>query len=793
MTTEHSNTGRGSAEPNEPLESRVARLEAEVASLWSLLPSQVEDAPVRGRGAPPTRPARVARAPEPATPNDSAMFTPPLVEEGGADARRAEALASLLARSESPAAAESGTHESTTQTSAANLRPAKSSSRSLSEMFVGERLLAIAGGLLIVLAMAYFLQLAYQKGWIRGIPPQLRCIVIASLGAALCWLSTLARARQLLWPAAGLGSAGLAGLYGAIYAASAWFAIIPIEVGLMLALGWFVGASFFAWTQRSGVMATVAVIGSVLSPILLTANKEPTGAFPGHMAVLAITALLLASLDFSRYKVAAALALGANFTLGFVWAAFQWATDPVTVMVYAGAVWVATHLAVVRLASIGELSGRVRVAGVASFALGSTAWCLAIWMFALSATGTGSAWMAPAVLAAACAVWSASSAEVLTTLRRVPRTSGERFATLMLVQSASVLVVMVAELTSGPSAYLAWASLGIAAFVSARLLRAPGLVVYGSLLGALAAVRWVMILNDLSVVQTKWFDGSMLVVASFSAKAAVVGCVWLVGAWSVTRCGRRPRGVGTREIAALLSLFGWFWIGLGLLLAQRAVPAGVNAMMLVALLATALGTLHLAWRVHACALLVLCGAMLIGLMDMWDAWASFAPERVLHPGVIHLVALSLGAFWIVRLDRALPERHRSVFVAGGSPALLGFVALMILAVSSHEVARLVGSLTEDPTTRGAAVSMWWAIVGVGLVVQGFRRRFRAARRAGLGLLMAAGAKVVVWDLVNVDTAWRVVALAVVGVLMLAVAIAYARIGKLAARDEEVAEDPREIS
>jgi uncharacterized membrane protein len=661
--------------------------------------------------------------------------------------------------------------------------PGTASSNLVGEKFVGERLLALAGGVVLILAMAFFLRLAYENGWIKGISPELRSVIIASVSLGLCWLSTVLRKRGFEWPAAGVGSAGLAGLFGVIYAGASLYAIFTVEFASMLALAWFVAAAFFAWKQSSGVMASVAVIGSILAPILLKTSNPPIYAFPTNMLVLAATALVLAILDFRKYRIAAALAVGANFALGLEWSRSHWQTEPTFVIGYVSAVWTLTHLTLTRLALKHQADERSRSLAGSTFAMGATAWCVGIIMHTAYEHNERLAWVVPAVFAGVCLAWSAFAGSILTSLRRRPVTSREGLATLMLVQAAALLMILTAELTSGQSAYLAWTALGIGAFVCARVLRAPGLITYGTALSCLAVTRLLMTFFDENPAKERWFDSSMLVVSAFSAQAALVASAWLVGAWAVARGGRLPRIVKPFAAAYVLSVVGWFVVAIGLMASQRDTPAVISAIMLTALLALALGMVHSAWRLHVAAYLTLSVAMLISIMSMWDRWASYAEHVAVHPGVVHFAAMTAGFFWIARLERALPRRRQAAIFHLNPYLLPSVVFVMGFIVSSHEVSRLAASVSRDLTTRDAAVSIWWAVVGVALVVLGFVRAIPIARRTGLGLLMIAGAKVVLWDLAEADTVMRVVAMAVVGVLMIAVAIGYSRIGKLTERDD----------
>jgi uncharacterized membrane protein len=106
---------------------------------------------------------------------------------------------------------------------------------------------------------------------------------------------------------------------------------------------------------------------------------------------------------------------------------------------------------------------------------------------------------------------------------------------------------------------------------------------------------------------------------------------------------------------------------------------------------------------------------------------------------------------------------------------------LLLSSTSLEIARIAGVMSSEPTARRAAVSIWWGLVAVGLIVAGFWRKIPAARHVGLGLLAVATAKAMVFDLSTVPPIWRVASFVGLGLLMLGVAVGYARASARLAR------------
>ena len=74
-----------------------------------------------------------------------------------------------------------------------------------------------------------------------------------------------------------------------------------------------------------------------------------------------------------------------------------------------------------------------------------------------------------------------------------------------------------------------------------------------------------------------------------------------------------------------------------------------------------------------------------------------------------------------------------------------------------------------------ALSITWAAVGVLVTAAGLLLKRAELRTAGLAVLALASAKVFVFDLASLDIAYRVITLIVLGVLLIASALAWTRL------------------
>ena len=124
-------------------------------------------------------------------------------------------------------------------------------------------------------------------------------------------------------------------------------------------------------------------------------------------------------------------------------------------------------------------------------------------------------------------------------------------------------------------------------------------------------------------------------------------------------------------------------------------------------------------------------------------------------------------------DRPLTEVFGVLALVAGS--------VVAFCASSMGVAAIAIDLTDDLLARRAAMSLWWGVLAVGLLIVGFKRSRKAVRHAGLALLSLAALKVVTFDLVEVSPAWRVASFLVLGLLMLGVAVGY---GRMSARERK---------
>ena len=110
------------------------------------------------------------------------------------------------------------------------------------------------------------------------------------------------------------------------------------------------------------------------------------------------------------------------------------------------------------------------------------------------------------------------------------------------------------------------------------------------------------------------------------------------------------------------------------------------------------------------------------------------------------------------------------FPATATRFAIGVGTAMLLWMGSFEIDHAMSGERVQ-----AALSVYWCVFAVALVVIGFVRPLAIARYVGLGLLGATALKVVVVDMSGIDQMWRVLSFLGCGLLLIATSMVYARL------------------
>ena len=144
--------------------------------------------------------------------------------------------------------------------------------------------------------------------------------------------------------------------------------------------------------------------------------------------------------------------------------------------------------------------------------------------------------------------------------------------------------------------------------------------------------------------------------------------------------------------------------------------------------------------------------------------------------------VALASIGGVAAAALVASRRLSGLLDGVRPALLGGagVAVLYLAsglvVTAFEHGDAVGSVLLSGHQQGQmALSVFWALVGVGAMVVGLRVDVQGLRIAALGLLGVTAGKVFLLDFATLTSVYRVVSFVALGLLLLGGAFAWQRL------------------
>lgn len=656
------------------------------------------------------------------------------------------------------------------------------------ERLVGAKAFAAAGALIVVLGVAFFLKLAIDEGWIQRISPMWRCIAVAGFGGVLIVLGEIARTRINTLASSGLSAAGIATVYASVYGAHEVFGLIAPPVAMVLLACVTAGGIALGVIGRRVFLSGISLIGAYLAPLLLNEGEPSPVFFPAYLIALMALGLTLGGWMGARFHVLRSIAWWGTMLLGTYWIA-DWASasGPVNGLVFIGVVWALTHAELIasarffkRGASALESPPPASLALhgawehfrwsharwiVSSFGVSTWALGFSVWMFRVMDPAMD--YLAPVILGVALGAVSMIAMPRIMEIVTDRKTPRAQLATATVLQVGAMVIAAVALGLTDWFQVAAWVSLGLAAVIAGerigvRALRYYGMVLLGIGAARVVAVEWAPAVAEIGNRPEEWIAWWGLSVGPIGAQLAGAGLGWLLGAVAVRRREAESAVMGMVGIACVMAAI---------------ITPGVEA-----------GSLAVAWAlVGVCAALVSrtgCIARL-GVMAVAPIVAAWVPWLFAHAdpatwvadgsppmvsmGMRHaaaLVAAGIGAVMVQRKS----TRQREVMVF-----LIACTAFMTLVATSLEVHRVAAMwVPGDPAARRGAVSIWWAVVGLVSLGAGWARRMPVVRWVGLGLLGAAAAKLVVFDLIEISMAWRVATSMVIGLILLGVAVGYAR-------------------
>lgn len=187
------------------------------------------------------------------------------------------------------------------------------------ESVVGGRGLLYAGALLILLGVASFLKIAFDRGWIG---PPMRVALGLVAGAALIAAASALRKRLHPYFADALVGLGAAIGYLSFYAGGSMFHVLPLMVVVLGTITVTAALCVLSYWQNRAPLAFFGIVGGLIAPMLMGGDGQDSLFLYTYLAVLSSAAILLGELRGWR-----ALPIVALAGTVFYWLAFSFDGD----------------------------------------------------------------------------------------------------------------------------------------------------------------------------------------------------------------------------------------------------------------------------------------------------------------------------------------------------------------------------------------------------------------------------------------------------------------------------------
>jgi uncharacterized membrane protein len=615
------------------------------------------------------------------------------------------------------------------------------------EELLGGRLLALVGGLAVILGLAFLVALAVERGWLdESARTGLAFLGSAALLVVGAWLHERRGRTQASLAVVGTG---LAGLFLSLSAATVLYDLVAVELALGTAFIFGAVGAALAIRWDAPPIGGLGILGALAAPILTGATANAQSLL--FLAVAYGAAVAVLTWRQWEWMRVAAVGLVLFEIGGWVLQDEPSVTRGFIVIRLFGALSVVAALGfeVRRPSSTGALSTHgllVANAGFLSF--------LGAYVAAGGWDGGGSHRTVGWWLVGIAVVHALLG---LGLLRLQPLNRGAALTLLGIGLVAANLAFVV--LVDGVAIPLGWAAAAAALAVPARALTRRAAAVY-AVVGAQLGLAVVHILVFDATIETvvEGDGGSVWPILAVAASAFVVA-----------RLTPRPEvdwQAGLDATAAAAVAYGtavvvhdvWLvvaWAAEAVILVEIGRRFGHRVAAV-----GGLGFLVLA-GLHTLAEEAQPDSLVYGATPFWEAAVA----------VGSVAAAVAFAAW-----RGLPllDRGKEILTVAAGIALLYLASIGIISLFQPGTLEVQeGALTVREQGQ-AVLSAFWSVLGLGLLWAGLRRDEQAWRLAGFGLLAVAVVKVFAYDMAALQAEYRVLSFVVLGLLLLAGAYAYQR-------------------
>ena len=648
---------------------------------------------------------------------------------------------------------------------------------------MGRNWFAIIGAVALAIAAGFFLKLAFDNQWIG---PTERVLLGVAVGVAMIGAGEYTARRAPPWSRAVVGG-GIAVLYLSIYASFGFFDLIPIVpalvfLGLAVALG---GA--LAIRHNSRVVAFMALFGAFLTPALL-GDELGDRLYLGLGYLLVVDAGIVAVASVRGWRWYTLIGMVASYVLFAVW--------------------------LDRIPTDETIGAQLGLSGVFLIFLGAATLYNILWRrkpnqfdmtlimtnaFAFFGLTFGVMWEEYEPWFGLIAFLLAAFHGLVALGARL-RTGVSPVVPLQLSATALVFLTVAAPLQfTGEWIAVAWAAegavlVGLGTVTASWQSRVAGLLVL-----ACAVLR-------ILIIETPFVEVAEFVPVlngRFLAFAFGIGALY-AAAWLYHQASEALEDYEAHVsrvlvgVASLLTL--WIFSAEAISYFDRQTLEAAGGDAAERFRNSMLTTLTVILAVYGALLVAIGGwrgARLLALGGLIVIWAAAAKLLLVDT---FLIGIPRGTHWIVLnyyflsfgivmagivLAAVLGHRSKAFSAVTGLPVV---VALVIVAngiaawVFTAEVVRFFGHREvmqggdyEAPAMH-LTLTVMWATHAALVIAAGILRRSRALRVTGIVMLAVPVAKLFLFDVFLLERGYRVGAFSILGLLLLAMGLAYQRYG-----------------
>ena len=158
------------------------------------------------------------------------------------------------------------------------------------ERRIGSQWLNRVGVVAVLIGVSYFLKLAFDNGWIG---PGLRVLIGCLGGVGLCGWSERFRRPNSLAFSHSLKAVGVGVLYLSLWASFQLYHLLPAAIAFVAMMLVTAATAGMAITQDAELLAGLALLGGLLTPVLCDTHENHEAALFGYLLLLSLGALAL--------------------------------------------------------------------------------------------------------------------------------------------------------------------------------------------------------------------------------------------------------------------------------------------------------------------------------------------------------------------------------------------------------------------------------------------------------------------------------------------------------------------